>query len=59
MTREDIIRIITSRNWELINFEIIIHFGKNPKNGGKPPKERREAEITIFEKKLLFIEFHS
>jgi len=53
------IRIITSRNWELINFEIIIHFGKNPKNGGKPPKERREAEITIFEKKLLFIEFHS
>lgn len=21
---------------------IIIHFGKNPNNGGKPPKERRE-----------------
>lgn len=25
----------------LIKFSIIIHLGKNPKNGGSPPKDRK------------------
>jgi len=26
-------------------FSIVIHFGKNPKNGGRPPKDNRGIEI--------------
>lgn len=31
----------------LTNNSIIIHFGKNPKNGGKPPKDKRSKNIEI------------
>ena len=42
---------------ELLTIDwITIHFGKNPKNGGKPPSERRDENrrnfITLL---LLFI----
>lgn len=31
---------------------MIIHLGKNPKNGGRPPKERRGMKIIVFIKNL-------
>jgi hypothetical protein len=31
----------------LINISIIIHFGKNPKKGGKPPKDNKTIKIEI------------
>jgi len=35
-----------------INKSIINHFGKNPKNGGNPPKESRGIKIMVFIKNL-------
>jgi hypothetical protein len=31
---------------------IIIHFGKNPKNGGSPPKDKRGTKIIVLIKNL-------
>lgn len=36
----------------MINISIINHFGKNPKNGGKPPKDNKGINNIIF-KNLL------
>lgn len=38
--------------FKFINRSIIIHFGKNPKNGGRPPKESKGIKITVFIKNL-------
>lgn len=35
-----------------INKSITNHLGKNPKNGGNPPKERRGIKIIVFIKNL-------
>lgn len=35
---------------------MVSHLGKNPKKGGKPPKERKEQKIANFLKKLIFRE---
>lgn len=35
-----------------INISIVIHFGKNPKNGGNPPKDNKGIKIIIFSKFL-------
>jgi hypothetical protein len=32
----------------LIISSIINHFGKNPKNGGKPPSDKRRMKAEIF-----------
>lgn len=37
---------------EIIN-SIIIHLGKNPKKGGRPPKDNKGIIITNFIKKFL------
>lgn len=39
---------INQYNLEKINNSITIHLGKNPKNGGRPPKERRGSVINSF-----------
>lgn len=31
---------------------IISHLGKNPKNGGRPPKDKRGIKIIVFIKNL-------
>jgi hypothetical protein len=36
------------------NISIIIHLGKNPKNGGSPPKESKLVKIIKLIKKFLF-----
>lgn len=38
--------------FRFINRSIINHFGKNPKNGGRPPKESKGIKITVFIKNL-------
>lgn len=38
--------------FNLINKSITNHLGKNPKNGGNPPKESRGIKITVFIKNL-------
>lgn len=35
-----------------ISKSITSHLGKNPKNGGKPPKESKGIKITVFIKNL-------
>lgn len=35
-----------------INSSIINHLGKNPRNGGKPPRDKRDKNIKIFIKKI-------
>jgi len=53
---EKLIRIkINQYILEKINISIINHLGKNPKNGGSPPNDKRGKEINNF-KKLFFIE---
>lgn len=37
----------------LIINSIIIHLGKNPKNGGKPPKDNKSKNNEIFVNLLL------
>lgn len=47
--------IITIRRkniFKLINISIISHLGKNPKNGGRPPKDKRGIKIIVFIKNL-------
>lgn len=47
--------IITIKRKNILRFiskSIINHLGKNPKNGGKPPNERRGIKITVFIKNL-------
>jgi len=38
---------------------IVIHLGKNPKNGGNPPKDIKFNEKRNFIKKFLFKEIKS
>lgn len=38
--------------FRFINRSITNHFGKNPKNGGRPPKESKGIKITVFIKNL-------
>jgi hypothetical protein len=42
--------IITNKNtrFVFINKSIINHLGKNPKNGGNPPKDKSGIKIIIF-----------
>lgn len=35
-----------------INKSITSHLGKNPKKGGKPPKDKRGIKIIVFTKNL-------
>lgn len=38
--------------FRFINKSIISHFGKKPKNGGRPPKDKRGIKIIVFIKNL-------
>lgn len=38
--------------FKFIKRSIIIHFGKNPRNGGNPPKDNRGIKIIVFIKNL-------
>ena len=47
--------IITIKRKNILRFiskSIINHLGKNPKNGGKPPKKKKKIKITVFIKNL-------
>lgn len=35
--------------------EMIVHFGKNPVRGGRPPKDRRTKEVII---RIVGVLFH-
>jgi hypothetical protein len=37
----------------IVNVSIIIHLGKNPKNGGNPPKDKRTINKKTLIKELL------
>lgn len=42
--------IITNKRkirFKFINNSIITHLGKNPKNGGKPPKDNKGIKIIV------------
>lgn len=41
--------------FSLIMFWIIIHLGKNPKNGGKPPKDRKLIINENFNDELFIL----
>lgn len=52
MINVDIIKINSNNNWLfVINIWITIHFGKNPKKGGRPPNDSK------FKNKINFIVF--
>jgi len=38
--------------FKFINKSITSHLGKNPRNGGNPPKESKGIKITVFIKNL-------
>lgn len=46
------IKINNKVKFKFINISITIHFGKNPKNGGRPPKDKRGIKIAVFIKNL-------
>lgn len=47
--------IVIKNNWLLkVNLWITIHFGRNPKNGGRPPRDNRlrnRENLRVFEEK--------
>lgn len=47
-----IIKIKSKNIFKFIKRSIIIHLGKNPKNGGSPPRDKRGIKITVFIKNL-------
>jgi hypothetical protein len=38
--------------FKFISKSITSHLGKNPKNGGRPPRDKRGIKITVFIKNL-------
>lgn len=48
------INIRRKKELKKINISIIIHFGKNPKNGGNPPNDNKGKKSIIFSEFLKF-----
>jgi hypothetical protein len=46
---------VVSKKFSIARFSKTIHFGKNPKKGGRPPSDRRLRKIKLTLEALILI----